>query len=66
MESKDVELMWSYVLHIITEIADIHCPVRRMKISNDNPHWMSKEIIESIHYKDILYKNAKSSGAQED
>ena len=56
--SKNIELLWSYMLHIIMEIADIHCPVRRMKISNDNPHWMSKEIIECIRLKDEMYKKA--------
>ena len=39
--SNDMELLWSYMLHIITEIADVHCPIRRMKIGNNNPHWMS-------------------------
>ena len=66
MNTNDLELLWSYMLHIITEIADIHCPIRKMKISNDNPHWMSKEIIESIHNKDMLYKIAKQTGVEED
>ena len=56
--SRDVELLWSYIKIIITEIADIHCPVRRMKISNDSPHWMCKEIIECIHQKDDLHRKA--------
>ena len=37
-----------------------------MKISNDNPHWMSKDIIECIRQKDMSYKNAKCTNADED
>ena len=65
-DTEDVELLWSYILHIITEIADIHCPIRKMKISNENPHWMSKEIIEIIHHKDNMYKRAKATEAEVD
>ena len=66
MNTNEIELMWLYMLHIITEIADFHCPIRKMKISNDNPHWMSKEMIERIKKKDELYKIAKQTGAEED
>ena len=57
--THDLELLWSYVLHIISEIADIQCPMRRMKICNDNLHWMSKETIEYIRQKDVLDKKAR-------
>ena len=62
----DMELLWSYILHIIMEIADIHCPIRKMKICNDNPHWMSKEIIEFIKQKDESYRRARLSDQEED
>ena len=29
---NDVDIMWDYILYVITEVADIHCPLKRMKI----------------------------------
>ena len=66
LESKNVDILWDYMLKVITETADIHCPVKQMKVRDDSPHWMGREIIEELHYKDFLYKKAKISGERVD
>ena len=58
---KDVDLLWEYMLHAIKDVADYHAPMKRMKIRTNCPHWMEKEIIEELYFKDFLYRKAKSS-----
>ena len=60
-DTKDVELLWEYVLHIVTKAADVHSPLRRMKIRKNSPNWICKDIIAEIYYKDFLYKKAIES-----
>ena len=57
-DSNDVELLWEYKLVIRTKAADVHSPIRRMKIQKNSPHWMCKEIIAEIFQKDFLKTNA--------
>ena len=54
------------MVNIILECADYHCPTRQMKIRENSPSWLSKEIIEELYYKDDLYKVAYRSGKTED
>ena len=53
---NDVDIMWDYILYVITEVADIHCPLKRTKIRKKCPHLMEKEIIEEIYPKKNLYR----------
>ena len=48
------------MLEIITEAADIHCPVRKMKFRENSPEWITKDMISEISLKDYLYKKAKN------
>ena len=52
--------------NIILECADKHCPTRRMKIRDNSPSWMQREIIEELYLKDDLYKTARLSGNEGD
>ena len=65
-ENADVDLLWEYLLHIILDSADVHCPIKRMRIRENSPHWMSQEIIEELHYKDFVYRKATFSGEPQD
>ena len=65
-DTSDVELLWEYMLYIITMVADYHCPLRRMKIRKNSPHWMCREIVAEIYQKDFLYRKAVMSGEEHD
>ena len=56
------ELLWEIMECIISECAENHCPIRRMKFRENSPSWLSKEIIDELYLKDDLYKHAMSTG----
>ena len=56
------ELLWEIIESIISECAEYHCPIRRMKFRENSVSWLSKEIIDELYLKDDLYKNAMSTG----
>ena len=47
-------------------ITDFHSPTKHMKIQNNSPSWLNREIIEELYLKDDLYKRASFSGREED
>ena len=49
-----------------SRITDFHCPTKHMKIQNNSPSWLNREIIEELYLKDDLYKRASFSGREED
>ena len=51
--------MWEIMLEIIQECADAHCPLKNMKIRDDMPHWLTRDILSEIDHKDYLFKKAK-------
>ena len=58
---ENPESLWQIFLTIITEVADIHCPFKRMKFRDDSPEWITREMVQEISHKDYLYKRAKHS-----
>ena len=59
VEENEPEEMWEIMLEIIQETADSHCPVKEMKIREDTPQWITKEIKSELNLKDYLFKKAK-------
>ena len=53
--------MWEIMLEIILDKANILCPFKDMKIREDTPQWITKEILSEINHKDYLYSKAKNS-----
>ena len=58
----DPELLWEVMKNIIIDCANLHCPIKRMKIRDDSPRWFNRELIEELYHKDDLYKIAIHSG----
>ena len=58
LEEDDPERLWDITLKIISEVADFHCPMRKMKFREDSPEWVTKEMVQEISHKDYLYKKA--------
>ena len=56
---EDPEKLWELFTVIITEVADIHCPFKKMKFRDDSPEWITREMVQEIAHKDNLYKRAK-------
>ena len=57
-ENKPSEL-WEIIFEIIKETANHHCPYRNIKIKDDTPQWINKEILSEINHKNYLYNKAK-------
>ena len=49
----DPEKLWEIMESIILDCAELHCPQKRMKIRDNSPTWLCKEIIK-LYYKDDL------------
>ena len=62
MEENEPDKLWELMLEIIQEKADAFCPLRKIKIRDDTPQWITKDILSEINHKDSLYKTAKSLG----
>ena len=59
LEENNPEKMWDIMLEIILEVADGQAPWRDMKIREDTPLWVTKELISEINHKDFPYKKAQ-------
>ena len=51
--------MWEIMLGIIQDCADTHCPIKNMKIRDDTPSWITRDILSELDHKDDLFKKAK-------
>ena len=63
---NDPEKMWDIMEEIIKDKVDMHCPYKNVKINEDTPQWINREILSEIKHKDYLYNKAKRSGTKED
>ena len=64
-KENEPDKMWEVLLEIIQERADALCPLKKMKIRDDTPQWITKDILSEINHKDNLYKKAKNLGTPE-
>ena len=62
----DVNIKWEIFESIIRKNADIHCPLRKIKVRIDSPNWFTKELAEEIYHRDRLYIQAKHSKKSDD
>ena len=62
----DVDLAWDFYIEYIKVIIDDMCPLRNFKIKNMKDPWITNEILENIHDKDVLLKIAKRTNEQND
>ena len=65
-EIDDVDIAWNLFISHIIETIDNMCPLKKFKIKNLKDPWISNEILESIHDKDILLRQAKRTGLEND
>ena len=55
--------MWDIMEEIIRETVNSHCPYKNVKIKEDTPQWINREILSELRHKDHLYNKAKKSGS---
>ena len=63
---NDVNIKWEIFEGIISKNADIHCPLKKIRVRNDSPQWFTRELVEEIYHRDRLYIRAKHSKKPED
>ena len=59
LEENKPNEMWDIMLEIILETSDLHAPLKDMRIREDTPQWITKDLISEINQKDFLFKKAK-------
>ena len=60
-KENEPDKMWEVMLEIIQERADALFPLKKMKIRDDTPQWITKDILSEINHKDNLYKGTPES-----
>ena len=60
--SSTPDQAWAYILGNVTAVLDGMCPLRRFKIKNYKPEWMTNELIEQVKDRDYFYHRAKTTG----
>ena len=65
LEENRPDEMWDIVFQIISEAADLHAPKKDMKIREDTPQWITRDLISEINQKDFLFNKAKKFPTEE-
>lgn len=50
---------WNLYYRYILEVANKHCPFRTLKINNQQPPYITSELLEQIKDRDFLFKKGK-------
>ena len=61
-QSSTPDQAWSCILRNLTAVLDQMCPLRRFRIKNYRPDWMTNELIEQVKDRDYFYHKAKTTG----
>ena len=65
-ETASVDEAWNILNTVLTEEADILCPIRTYNIRVNRPPWMTHELIEMTLDRDYFYKKAKRTQSSDD
>ena len=52
MAYMDVDTGWDTMTNRITSVIDLLCPIKTFKFSNDEPKWLTNDIILLIKNRD--------------
>ena len=65
LEENKIEEMWDIIFEIILETSNVHAPFKDMKIREDTPQWITRDMISEINQKDFLFNKAKKFPSEE-
>ena len=65
LEENNPNEMWNLMYEIILETSDLHAPYKDMKIREEIPQWITKDLISEISHKDFLFNKAKKFPSEE-
>ena len=60
-EETNPDKMWKIIEEIIEQEANQQCPFKDVKINDNTPNWLNKELLSEINHKDHLYRKAKKT-----
>ena len=61
VNKENPEKMWDVMEEIILDKVNEHCPYKTVKIKEDTPQWITREILSELRHKDYLYNKAIKS-----
>ena len=53
-ENNNVNVLWEIMLTVISDSADIFCPIKLIKLRDSTPAWFTRELLEMIDRKKEL------------
>ena len=59
LQDDKPDAMWEKILKIIQDASDLHAPLKDMKIREDTPQWITKDLISEVNQKDFLFNKAR-------
>ena len=62
---EDPEQAWAYILEKITPVLNEMCPIRKFKIKNYRPEWITLELIEQLKDHDYFFRKAKKENCED-
>ena len=65
LEENKLDEMWDIIFEIILETSDVHAPFKDVKIREDTPQWITRDIISEINQKDFLFNKGKKFPSEE-
>ena len=63
---NNVDNCWDYIIQNIEHLINAMCPLKKKKTKDKNEPWLTNELLELIHDKDLAWKQAKISKKDED
>ena len=66
LDSSDVDEATSIFNSIVTQVSNVHAPIRQQKIKGNSVAWVNDEFLNAIHERDYLFKLANASGKPDD
>ena len=64
--APDPSKAWDEMLSNIVKEADKMCPVRKFRIRNNKPCWLTNKLIEQMKDRDYFYRKAKQTNSEDD
>ena len=65
-ENVPVDVLWQTMYTIFLDSLNELCPMMKCLSQTDRPNWVTKEVVEAIQEKNILYKHAQVTSNDED
>ena len=65
-ETNSTSEKWNIFKEKFLDICNINAPIKKLKVTQNNPKWISRELYELMDQRDNAYKKAKATKSDQD